>query len=95
MNKKFKKLIKEGPYFICAISCLYEISITNFIVNNHSSFVNSSWHLILYGDAVYICKSYHSKIEKTKVLWHAVADKLLYEWSPRWLWKLETENLCD
>ena len=30
MNKEFKKLIKEGPYFICAISCLYERSITNF-----------------------------------------------------------------
>ena len=60
------------------------------IFNNRGSFVNSSLHLVLCGDGVYICK-----IKKNKVPCHAVADKLLAKWSPMELWQSETEKLGD
>ena len=54
-----------------------------FIFNNCCSFVNSSLHLMLCDDDVFICK-----IKKIKFPFHAVADKLLAEWLPRELWQL-------
>ena len=59
-------------------SCFTKDQSLGFIPNNYSAFVNSSLHLTLCGDGVYICK-----FKKNKVSCHAVSDKLLVEWLPR------------
>ena len=70
---------------------------TRFIFNNFSLFVNSLLHLVRSYVVIgtYICKSYHTKVKKNKVLCHVVAKKLLGEWSPRELRPSEVENLGD
>ena len=51
----------------------------------YRSFVNPSLHLTLCGDAVYLCKNI--------VSCHPVADKLLLEWLPRELRKLQKQRM--
>ena len=61
--------------------------VSSIIFNNFTLFINSSLHLILCGDGVYICESCPQKIKKIYVPCHEVADKLLVAWSPRALWQ--------
>ena len=64
-------MMKEGPYLFVFHWCLPKRSVSRqFIFKNSSSFINSELHLTLCGDGVYICKSCHSKIEKSKVPCH-------------------------
>ena len=76
-----KKIDKRGTiFYLCylpLVACIID-QLLGFIFNNRSSFVNSSQHVVLCGDSVYICK-----IKKNKVPCHAVADKLFAKWSPR------------
>ena len=84
MNEKKRGAIFYLSYLLL-VACTKD-QLLGFTFNNRSSFVNSLLHLVLCGDGVYICK-----IKKNKVLFHAVADKLLAKWSPRELWQAETE----
>ena len=66
--KKFDK--RRTIFHLCylpLVACTKD-RLLGFILNNHSSFVNSSLHQILCGNGVYICK-----IKKNKVPCHAVA----------------------
>ena len=61
----FKKLIREGPYFICVICnrCLYKRSIFRFDFNSYSPLVRELVHLVSsYDGCLYICRTCHSKI---------------------------------
>ena len=81
-----KKIDKKGTIFhLCYLPLVAgtKDQLLGFIFNNHSSFVNSSLHLVLCGDGVYI-----SKIKKNKVPCNTVADKLLAKWSSRELLQL-------
>ena len=63
----FKKLIIEGPYFICVICnrCLYKRSIVRFKFNSYSSLVKELLHLVSsYDDRLYICRTCHNKVKK-------------------------------
>ena len=70
-------------------ACTEDQLLVTVTVIGYSSFVNSSLHLILCGDGVYICK-----VKKNKVPCHAVAGKVLVKWLPRESWT-EIENLGD
>ena len=75
------------------ISRLKDQLYARFIFNNYRPFVNSLLATpcqILFGDGVYICKRCQSEVKKNKVPCHAVAYKLLGEWSPRELRPLKT-----
>ena len=52
----FKKLIREGPYFICVICirCLYKRPIVRFDFNSYSSLVKELVHLVLSYDGLCI-----------------------------------------
>ena len=86
MNEK--KLYKRDHLLLSHLALVASTKdqLLGFIFNNCSSFVNSSLHLVLSDDSVYICK-----IKKNKAPCHVVADKLLAKWSPRELWRSQTE----
>ena len=63
----FKKLIREGPYFICVICsrCLYKRSIVRFDFTSYSSLVKELEHLVSsYDGRLYICRTCHNKVKK-------------------------------
>ena len=63
----FKKLIREGPYFICVICnrCLYKRSIVRFDFTSYSSLVKELEHLVSsYDGRLYICRTCHHKVKK-------------------------------
>ena len=63
----FKKLIREGPYFICVICnrCLYKRSIVRFDFTSNSSLVKELEHLVSsYDGRLYICRTCHNKVKK-------------------------------
>ena len=63
----FKKLIREGPYFICVICsrCLYQRSIVRFNFNSYSSLVKELVPYVLsYDGRSYICRICHNKVKK-------------------------------
>ena len=63
----FKKLIREGPYFICVICirCLYKRPIVRFDFNSYSSLVKELVHLVSsYDGRLYICRNCHNKVKK-------------------------------
>ena len=67
----FKKLIREGPYFICVIcnSCLYKRSIVRFDFNSYSSLLKELLHLVSsYDGRLYICRTCHNKVIKIMCL---------------------------
>ena len=62
----FKKLIREGPYFICGICnrCLYKRSIIRFDFNSYSSLVKELVHLVSsYDSRLSLCRTCHNKIK--------------------------------
>ena len=63
----FKKLIREGPYFICVICnrCLYKRSIVRFDFNSYSSLVKELVHLVSsYDRHLYLCRTCHNTVKK-------------------------------
>ena len=81
----FKKLIREGPYFICMIysRCLYKRYIVRFDFSSYSSLVKKLLHLVSsYDGRLYICRTCHNKVEKSNVHCQAVSNKLAVELLP-------------
>ena len=63
----FKKLIREGSYFICVICnrCLYKRSIVRFDFNSYSSLVKELVHLVSsYDGCLYLCRTCHNAVKK-------------------------------
>ena len=88
----FKKLIREGPYFICVICirCLYKRPIVRFDFNSYSSLVKELVHLVLsYDGRLYICRTCHNKVKKNNVPSQAVSNRLAAELLPN-----EFRDLC-
>ena len=62
----FKKLIREGSYFIRVICnrCLYKRSIVRFAFNSYSSLVKELVHLVSsYDGRLYISRTCHNKVK--------------------------------
>ena len=81
----FKKLIREGPYFICVICnrCLYKRSVVSFDFNSYSSLVKKLVHLVSsYDGRLYICRTCHNKVKKNNVPCQAVSNTLTVELLP-------------
>ena len=82
----FKKLIREGPYFICVICnrCLYKRSIVRFDFNSYSFLVKELVHLVSsYDGRLYICRNCHNKVKKNNVPCQAVSNRLAVELLPK------------
>lgn len=72
----FKKLICEGPYFVCVVCnrCLYKQSVMIFHACKYNPF---SWNLINSHDSKhYVCKTCHNKLIKGNIPCQAVSNKL-------------------
>ena len=81
----FKKLIREGPYFICVICnrCLFKRYVVRFDFNSYSSLVKELVHLVSsYDVRLYICITCHNKVKKDSVPCQAVSNKLAVELLP-------------
>ena len=81
----FKKLIREGPYFICVICnrCLFKRYVVRFDFNSYSSLVKELVHLVSsYDVRLYICITCHNKVKKDNVPCQAVSNKLAVELLP-------------
>ena len=79
MKKIDKRAIIFHACYLRLVACTKH-QLIGFIFNNVSLFVNP-WLDFLCGDDVNI-----NKIKKNKFLYHAVAGKLLVEWSLKKLW---------
>ena len=81
----FKKLIREGPYFICVICnrCLFKTYIVRFDFNSYSSLVKELVHLVSsYDGRLYICITCHITVKKDNVPCQAISNKLAVELLP-------------
>ena len=94
--RKFKSLIKNGPYFICVICHrgLYKRSVSKCSRSSCSSLTKQLLDLKRsYDGCFYICKTCHSKVKRNKIPCQPVSNKLSVEQLPsefRNLERLET-----
>ena len=72
---KFCNRTKEGPYYICSVCqrLLYRKSVILLETKNYSSVPKSVFtNVTSFDNKEYICKTCHSKLDKSKILCQAV-----------------------
>ncbi len=89
---KFHNRTKEGPYYICSVcQCLlYRKSVIILETKNDSSVPKSVFtNVASFDNKEYICKTCHSKLDKSKILCQAVYNDMFADEIPAELALLE------
>ena len=79
MISKFRELVKEGPYYICAVCnrCHYHKSVLLFKVDKYMIDIDNFYHEVTSCDGrLYICHTCHTKLKKSEIPAQAVWNKL-------------------